>query len=205
MVHVELNLPPIPNYIKDDINKFLDEYLLTWSPTPNDGYREVYGEDEINIVKRKVLVGWENKDLTNFVNSVCPQIKEISLFLLINDSDMPGFMPPHTDFNRELAVNYILETGGDSVETCFFEQVYDPPIIVKEGFIMPRYFNEKNLTKKSSVIFKKDTWVSFDSQNPHCVNNISGKRILISMTMDYNLEGLIKAMPNLIKNEHTSF
>jgi hypothetical protein len=201
MVHVELNLPSIPDNIKQDIFKFLDEYLLTWSPTPNDGYREVYGDEEINIVKRKVLVGWENIDLTNFIASVCPQIKEISLFLLINDTPIPGFMPPHTDFNRELAVNYILDTGGDNVETCFFEQVYEPPIIVKDGFIMPRYFNEKTLTRTSSVVFKKDSWVTFDSQNPHCVNNITGKRILISMTMDYNLAGMIKALPHIIKNE----
>jgi hypothetical protein len=201
MVHVELNLPSIPDNIKQDIFKFLDEYLLTWSPTPNDGYREVYGDEEINIVKRKVLVGWENIDLTNFIASVCPQIKEISLFLLINDTPVPGFMPPHTDFNRELAVNYILDTGGDNVETCFFEQVYEPPIIVKDGFIMPRYFNEKTLTRTSSVVFKKDSWVAFDSQKPHCVNNITGKRILISMTMDYNLAGMIETLPHIIKNE----
>jgi hypothetical protein len=201
MVHVELDLPLIPENIKQDIFKFLDEYLLTWTPTSNDGYREVYGEEEINIVKRKVLVGWENKDLTNFVASVCPQIKEISLFLLINDTPVPGAMPPHTDFNRELAVNYVLDTGGDNVETCFFEQVYEPPMTVKNGFIMPRYFNEKHLIKNSSTVFKKDSWVAFDSQKPHCVNNITGKRILISMTMDYNLAGMIAALPHLIKNE----
>lgn len=205
MVNVELDLPQIPEYIKQDIHKFLDEYLLTWTPTPNDGYKAVYKDEEINIVKRKVLAGWENKDLTKFIASICPQIKEISLFLLINDTDKPGFMPPHTDFNRELAVNYVLETGGDDVETCFFEQVYDPPIVIKDGFIQPRYFNEKNLTKKSSAIFKKDTWVAFDSQNPHCVNNIMSKRILISMTMDYNLKGLINTLPHLIKNEQSNF
>jgi hypothetical protein len=199
MVHVELELPTIPDNIKQDIFKFLDEYLLTWSPTPNDGYREVYNVEEINIVKRKVLVGWENKDLTNFVESVCPQIKEISLFLLINDTPEPGFMPPHTDFNRELAVNYILDTGGNDVETCFFEQVYEPPTVVKDGFIMPRYFNERNLIRNSSTVFKQDSWVAFDSQKPHCVKNIIGRRILISMTMDYNLKDMVAALPYLIK------
>lgn len=201
MVHVELNLPPIPDSIKQDIFKFLDGYLLTWTPTPNDGYKEVYGNEKINIVKRKVLVGWENKELTRFIASVCPQIKEISLFLLINDTLTPGVMPPHTDFNRELAINYVLDTGGDNVETCFFEQVYDPPMIIKNGFIMPRYFNERHLIKNSSTVFKKDSWVAFDSQKPHCVKNIDGKRILISMTMDHNLSSMIAELPHLINNE----
>ena len=201
MLYAELNLPVIPNSIKTDIFNFVDEYLKTWEPTPNDGYKEVYDISKLNIVKRKVLVGWENIDLTKFIASVCPQIKEISLFLLINDTNEPGFMPPHTDFNRELAVNYLLDTGGDNVETCFFNQVYDPPMTVKNGYIMPRYFNESTLDKTGSAIFKKDSWVAFDSQKPHCVNNITGKRILISMTMDYTLASMIQALPSLIKYE----
>lgn len=198
---VELNLPAIPEEIQLEIKEFVEEYIKTWSPTPDDCYNQVYPHETLNIVKRKVLIDKNNKNAVKFINSIFPEAKEFGMFLLINEQDEPAIMPPHTDFNRELAINFIIETGGDNVETCFYKQVDEPAMVINQGHIMPRYFNEKNLEQTGSIVFKKNSWVAFDSQNPHAVKNISGKRILVTMTADGNLLTLINRRPDLIKYE----
>ena len=182
----KLELPPLPVAIKQDIINYTDEYIKTWEPASNAGYDAVHPNEIINISKRKVLEGWTNDQLTNALQDICPHIYDVSLYLIVNDNTEPGVMPPHTDFNRKFAVNYIIETGGDAVETTFYEDFKLQPVI-ENGHIMPRYFNEKKVIKVTSEIFKEDEWFAFDAQRPHGVKNITGKRVVICMSTKFNL------------------
>lgn len=194
----QLNLPPVPLDIQTELVNFANEYIKTWKPESNDGYKAVYGDQPINYAERKVVVGFSNPRLTQFVESVCPLIKNISLFLMVNKGTGPAVMPPHTDFDRELAINFVVQTGGDNVVTSFFKECNNPPPVIKNGHILSRFFHEDRLEKIGSIVFKQNNWVMFSSQNPHTVENIEGFRILISMTMDYTEDEVVKNFPELI-------
>jgi hypothetical protein len=187
MIFAKLDLPALPSIIKQQVIDYTNNYIKTWEPSPNDGYDAVHPNEKINLSKRKVIHGQSFPTITKALQDICPyRIYDVALYLLVNDTNEPGVMPPHTDFNRKFAVNYIIETGGDNVKTSFYEELPDPPII-KNGHIQTRYFNAKSLVEEASAIFKEDDWVAFDAQRPHSVTNVTGKRVVICMSSEFNL------------------
>jgi hypothetical protein len=68
----------------------------------------------------------------------------------------------HTDIERTFAINYILETGGDNVQTCFYD--------------------EKNILLEKYVVQEKQ-WAKLDVTVPHNVINVkpNSRRIGLSV------------------------
>jgi hypothetical protein len=87
----------------------------------------------------------------------------------------PG-LPIHIDFGRTEAYNFIIDTGGDKVETCF----YHP-----DDF----YFNENNKLRPNNSKYREIerdcipsmTWHKLDVSIPHNVIGIETTRISITL------------------------
>jgi len=94
---------------------------------------------------------------------------------------LPAELPPHCDRQRQISINYLLETGGDDVRTCFFKtprHVYD--LSQSEN---DRY---ENLELDFKISIPKETWHSYNVQYYHSVENIYEQRLLFSILPESN-------------------
>ena len=70
-------------------------------------------------------------------------------------------IPIHTDRGREFAINYIIQTGGDTAETCWYEEFVQEPI--------------------DSIILPKEEWYKLAVNVHHTVRNITDWRFAITV------------------------
>lgn len=90
------------------------------------------------------------------------------------------FFIPHRDLLRDVAYNYILETGGDAVETCF----YKPKPEFKHLDVTARTFIPYDrIDLVDSVIFESGQWHKIDVTNIHSVENIDPTKRRFSLTL----------------------
>lgn len=66
---------------------------------------------------------------------------------------------------RSYAINYLLNLGGDNVETCFYKNNKE------EKYILPLY-----------------TWHLFKADEPHCVKNVTGTRKAITISFKKSID-----------------
>ncbi len=69
-------------------------------------------------------------------------------------------LPIHIDFNRQLAFNYIIETGGEEVKTCFYNANHE---LIEEHIIL------------------KHKWHCIRVNGNHNVKNITSQRIALTV------------------------
>jgi hypothetical protein len=198
MVVAELNFPPLPEDIKKYFIDYVNEYIKTWSPYSNEKNYELYPNETVNIVNRKITDWLPSKEMYDRFQEICPLCFDITVFIMLNSTDTPAMLSAHTDYNRDSAILYVLEAGGPEVETVFYEKAGKVELN-NLGQIRPQYFNEKNLKKIDSKILKEDTWAGFSGQTPHGVYNILNRRIVLSMASRLSLEDIVKKYPQYIK------
>lgn len=105
-------------------------------------------------------------------------------------------VPPHCDRHRLVSINYILQSGGDDVLTCFY----------KEGRTGKDYTEAENkqyneVTLDYKICIPERTWHSYNVQNYHSVENIKGTRLIFSLVLTSNpsFETFRKKYRDLIK------
>jgi hypothetical protein len=89
---------------------------------------------------------------------------------------------PHIDEVRQYALNYIFETGGDSVETAF----YQPREEYKHLKVYPRTLIPfERIEKVESVIIEPNRWHEINVQSIHSVDMLAAgkKRISLSLSV----------------------
>jgi len=82
-----------------------------------------------------------NKNLKNFVEDFIPRPTAISIHVI------QGSLPIHVDIERTESYNYIIETGGDNVMTCF----YQDKILIEQHKIEPRKWHWLNVSTAHNV------------------------------------------------------
>jgi hypothetical protein len=92
-------------------------------------------------------------------------------------------VPPHCDRGRFTACNFVLETGGENVETVFYDFERDT-----NDLNSAVNFKENDVKVESSVVFKSNCWYVFNAQQAHGVTNITGSRYLLSLLFDSNIK-----------------
>lgn len=99
---------------------------------------------------------------------------------------------PHRDRNRNFTLLWIIDAGGDSVETCFWQEQGKP--VIRE--ILPDRLHQqpgdyRTLIKLDSVIIPPARWMLLDARVLHSVENITGKRVSFQVSLDNisNLSG----------------
>ena len=75
---------------------------------------------------------------------------------------LKGEIPIHIDSSRDIAINYIIDTGGSNVSTIWYD--------------------ESHATAIESIEFQPNIWHSIRTDIPHNVNNITGQRFAITVT-----------------------
>lgn len=87
---------------------------------------------------------------------------------------------PHTDGGpREYILNYIVETGGENVETQWFEEPGYP--LVREPSM--QYPDPSHLKAVKKVVFPKGSWTMLYGRIIHAVAGVEGQRVQLSIAL----------------------
>jgi hypothetical protein len=96
--------------------------------------------------------------------------------------DYTAECPPHCDRYRKVAVNYIIQTGGSNVLTCFYKNRRTNSNL--ETAENSRY---ENVILDFKIRLPEQIWHTYDVQTYHSVENIETKRIILSLYLENNL------------------
>lgn len=111
--------------------------------------------------------------------------------------DRPACLPPHVDRGRALAINYVIDTGGDCVSTLLYDR------------IMPVSSQSTNLQYGEVGVIEQHifepSWVAYPVNRCHSVERITGTRrilIIALATADtgYDLADFQRDHPDLLGN-----
>lgn len=94
-------------------------------------------------------------DLREWLQSVFPERTKFRYQTLVKD------IPCHVDRGRDVAINYLVDAGGDSVSTAWYTDEFGDKI--EEVVLEPNSWHE----------LKVDQW--------HTVHNITGRRFAITV------------------------
>jgi hypothetical protein len=90
------------------------------------------------------------------------------------------FWIPHRDLLRDVAYNYVLETGGDNVKTCFYKPKPEyEHLNVSARTCIP--YDRIDLIE--STVFEKDQWHKIDVSKIHSVENIDPTKRRFSLSL----------------------
>lgn len=91
----------------------------------------------------------------------------------------PGFFAPHVDIARREVFNYLLDTGGTNVSTCFYKVKPEyQNLFADPGTVIPY----ERIYEIDRVVFEPNRWHVLNVQTVHSVENISSQRIALSIT-----------------------
>lgn len=110
-----------------------------------------------------------------------------------NTQLLPACMPPHVDRKRGVALNYYLETGGNNVDTVFYDAIKDTDI---DGAVNYHY---DSVSKFGQYRFQKNQWYAYEVSRCHSVENIETSRIIFAIVSDYT--DTVNSIENF-KNAH---
>ena len=116
------------------------------------------------VLKLENIFGGKSKNYT--IHECQPELKEYLQELLpdctkFRYQTLTKDIPIHTDRGREFAINYIIQTGGQNAETCWYEEFVQEPI--------------------DSVIIPKEEWHKLAVNVHHTVRNITDWRFAITV------------------------
>lgn len=161
-------LPDLPNLTDAEC-----EELIRLADRENDFLpRERFGEyyfDSIADFKPGIIVPDEISDRLrpHFQNVFKCRVK--FGMLKFSPAIVPGHFPIHRDNGRNVGINYILKTGGDSVVTRTFNNSERDT----------RYWHEHEVSLANEHIISKRKWHVLDVNSPHSVNNLTSDRIML--------------------------
>lgn len=180
------HLPPVPQEFYN-VNKTINRRHF------NSGYNQEYYIDEKKInscfystytidENNQNLLIWLKENIINFAD-----------IYVYQEQSQGNVHVAHVDIGRSIALNYVLETGGDEVTTSWYQEKNKPLLRIKkqggqlldEPIIDSRnYYN--SLVKLESKIFKPHTWYLINVQIIHDVQFLSSirKSISIGITTD---------------------
>lgn len=103
----------------------------------------------------------------------------------INVFDGGKLVAPHVDANRNFAIQYILETGGDNVETAWYRQkgkdITRPDI--RHVFDLDKIvLDYDQLEELDRICFSTNTWVCINTSILHAVENLKGRRMALQIS-----------------------
>lgn len=192
---LKLDLPKPPKELVDHIykmEKMLEEMYPNGEPTTESN--AVWNEN-FNHGQRKIIWFQYSTKLTEYSQEQNQMIDDIygpyfkskcrGMFALMKNR-YPGSVshtPIHTDRGRNIAVNWILETGGTEVMTTFYnKERRQHPVYHKRA----TNYRIDQVEQEYSVKLPKETWIAFNVQKVHSVENISTTRKMFSIIIEDN-------------------
>jgi hypothetical protein len=90
----------------------------------------------------------------------------------------PGNIPPHIDIGRKEVFNYLIDTGGNTTETCFYKVKPEFRHLIAEPGTVISY---DRIYEVEQITLLSNRWHALNVQTIHGVKNISTQRIAISV------------------------
>jgi len=196
------DLPSIPNDIADIIVNFVENTNDNIVDLPDMSNFKVfdYQVDRIYEIHNQEIdesnLGFpgkdftDHKDLVDFYYLEAPREVQDWAHKYISPSCHASvqkfcngtYFFPHIDFIRVKALNYIFETGGPNVQTCFWRS--------KEEFkhLTPTaktFFPYERIELEDSIVFPTNTWHSIDTTKIHSVENIERDKFRLSLSLSF--------------------
>jgi hypothetical protein len=118
--------------------------------------------------------------------------------------EKPSCFTPHTDRLRRHAINYVIDTGGIDVSTKFYKLKSGEPTVNENFPTRGKDYKYLDLELIDSFVFEPNNWYLFDPQVIHTVENITGRRVFVGLTLENNLplNELLTKYSHLIKTCH---
>ena len=187
--YTELDLPPLPSYIVDSV----DLNMTPCVPKPDSRM-------ELGIFAQRHLKNWHGFDYKAAAN-IRTQHVEFDQWVrknITNDFEDAGVnwtiiterpnnldqvsTGAHTDTSRDFTLIYLLKTGGNHVQTVFYQET-DQPLLRR-----PRTHGEDltKLTKLVQIEIPLHTWFIIDSRILHSVENLTHSRVAFQVGLYVN-------------------
>ena len=169
-----LDLPQIPSNIIDQI-KFE-------ANTPPEGNKILYDSSYSKFGEKYANYGYSSfyagELIQQWSNSVFPGFGRAS----VNKIMAGGALVAHTDIDRQMALNYIVETGGPSVYTRFLK-FKDDPKVLHNYYIDINSIITSELTLVEEYCLPQHSWAILRTDCIHDVTYVDSDRILFSIDL----------------------
>ncbi len=174
-----LPFPQVPQPIIDHLKAVMENRSSIFTITNSSSFEIRNIEDEI--------IEWVRNNITRNTEKVFLQtIDKGTNFVPHVDPITPSKQVRHYN------LMYLFETGGENVETCFYETPPDTLEKCAERGIYKIPYSDVKLISK--FVFEKNTWNVMNNQCIHSVEGITGKRMGLSVSF-YN-----KIPPDFLKS-----
>jgi hypothetical protein len=186
-----LDLPDPPTSVIDQAYKAYDEQKRIGFCETNlhdlPGHKEyrnrsVKYKDGNSVNSVESIRFWISKEYDDWIiENVQPEVKGCG----VNIFERGPLVAPHVDANRNYQIQYLLETGGDSVETAWYQEkgkeVLRPDI--RHVFDLDKLVLDYNdLVELDRVVFPKHKWVCINTNIIHAVENIESRRMSLQIS-----------------------
>lgn len=167
---IPLDLPQIPAHLcekffdyetKPVINRTTDRILKAGDSKYHNAYLTRYQLEE--------FYDWTKEAINDEFVEISAQV--------IERGSSSG---PHTDKLRKWHLFYLFDTGGDDVETVWYQEPGKP--VWRDEFVI--FDDYSKLTELYRCVLPSNTWILFNSRIIHDVQGIKGVRK--TLTVDYN-------------------
>lgn len=144
--------------------------------------REVRFRDGSRLNSIESYRYWISEDFETWVRN---HVQEETKGCGINVFEDGKLVAPHVDANRNFALQYILETGGDRVETAWYRQkgrdILRPDI--RHVFDLNKIvLDYDQLEELDRICFPAKTWVCLNTNILHAVENLQGRRLALQIS-----------------------
>ena len=106
-------------------------------------------------------------------------------------------IPPHCDRRRLIAINYLMKSGGCNVETVIYKTGRTNLDLSKA---QDARYEDLEINFKTCIPIK--TWHAYNVQYYHSVENIENTRLLFSLVLDTDIQGILTYNTFLDRYKH---
>ena len=178
---VKLNLPPLPSEVIQEIR--LSTNTLAFDKSKTEWMNSFHG-NELNCANHDYFI---HDGIAEQVNSVYGKIFNQTIAPLVgiqrNTTNHVGLTPPHLDRIRYTAINFMIDLGGDSVTTNFYDCYRE-----EEHFNTAKNIHYNEINKVDGAVFGKYEWCAFNAQQCNSVENIENIRIFLGLRLEKNIK-----------------
>ena len=175
---VRLNLPKLPKEILTKVR------LISNLMAHNDQSREWMNQFHNHNIN---AVNYQYDLLLELQDEISVLYKEyfddpliVSIGVQRNITSTLGTSPPHCDRGRHTVINYLIDCGGEDVQTHFYNHTRTGDLSSAENL------NYSSIKITNRYRLAKDNWYCWNAQQCHSVEQLETIRIFIALILETN-------------------
>jgi hypothetical protein len=175
---VRLNLPKLPTELVTKIR------LISNLLAHNNQSREWINNFHNNQIN---AVNYHSEFLIELQDSISSLYAEYfkdpilaSTIILRNATGALSVSPPHCDRGRYTVINYLIDSGGEDVQTHFYDHIRTNDVSAAENL----NYNQVKLTNRYRL--EEGNWYCWNAQQCHSVEQLETLRIFLVLIVETN-------------------